>query len=267
MDGDWFWVQQVADGLYLIRERYFQSGNRANIWLLQGSQRDLVVDAGLGLSSLPEYLRRAGLSGSRPLLAVATHIHFDHSGGLHHFDSVAVHRAEAAALARGDNLEAVTWLSDGEVSRRPEPGWRASGYRVMAVRPSQLLESGDIISLGDRQLAVLHTPGHSRGSICLHDREHGLLFSGDTVYDGALIDWLPHSNISHYTQSCRQLLALVEQGLVKTVLPGHFNTFGPDRLYTLASDYIANAGVCHKISTSAISCIANLALRGKNLGR
>ncbi|XP_038654551.1 metallo-beta-lactamase domain-containing protein 2-like [Scyliorhinus canicula] len=267
-DGEWFWRQRLADGLYLIRERFYESGNRANMWLVQGSERDLVVDAGLGLSSLPDYLERAGLTGSRPLLALATHIHFDHAGGLHHFPAggVAVHRAEAAALSRGDNLETVTWLSGSEVSR-PPPGWTASSYRVRAVQPGRLLEDGDVIELGDRQLTVLHTPGHSRGSICLHEPERGLLFSGDTVYQGALIDWLPHSNINHYKESCRRLLKLLDRGQVSTVLPGHFNPFGPDTLHTLASDYIAQAGLWHKVATSAISCVASIALRANNLGR
>ncbi|XP_078086784.1 acyl-coenzyme A thioesterase MBLAC2-like [Mustelus asterias] len=268
-DEEWFCRQRLADGLYLIRERFYESGNRANVWLVQGSERDVVVDAGLGLSSLPAYLRRAGLSGSRPLLALATHIHFDHSGGLRHFPaaSVAVHRAEAAALARGDNVATVTWLSERELSRRPpEPGWSARRYRVRAVRAGRLLEDGDVIELGDRRLTVLHTPGHSPGSICLHEPEQGLLFSGDTLYQGALIDWLPHSNIQHYRQSCSKLLQLLDQGLVSTVLPGHFNTFGPDTLRTLASDYIAQAGICHKVSAGAISCIANIALRARNMG-
>ncbi|XP_067824755.1 acyl-coenzyme A thioesterase MBLAC2-like [Heptranchias perlo] len=266
-DRDWFWRQEVADGLHLVRERFFESGNRANIWLLQGSHRDLVVDAGLGLRSLPDYLDAAGLTGSKPVLAVATHVHFDHSGGLHHFERVAVHRAEAGALSRGDNFETVTWLSDDEITRAPEPGWRAGGYRVQAVQPAQILDDGDIINLGDRQLTVLHMPGHSRGSICLHDREHGILFSGDVAYDGSMIDWLPYSNISDYTQTCNHLMKLVDNDLVNKVLPGHFDSFDAERLYSLASSYIANAGACHKMSSSAIGCIANLALRVKNFGR
>ncbi|NXK88828.1 MBLC2 protein, partial [Formicarius rufipectus] len=226
------------------QERFYESGNRANIWLVRGSQRDVVIDAGLGLRSLPEYLRDAGLltppegAGPRPLLAVATH--------------------------RGDNYEAVTWLSEREVARPPRPGWSARQFRVLPVRPSQLLQEGDVISLGDRQLTVMHMPGHSRGSICLHDKDRKILFSGDVVYDGSMIDWLPYSRISDYVASCQRLMELVDRGLVEKVLPGHFNIFGAERLYRLASNYISQAGVCHKISTCAMRSIASIALRIAN---
>lgn len=127
--------------------------------------------------------------------------------------------------------------------------------------------AGDIISLGDRQLTVMHMPGHSRGSICLHDRDRKLLFSGDVVYDGSMIDWLPYSNISEYVQSCERLKALVDRGSVDRVMPGHFNTFGAERLHRLASNYITNAGLCHKVSTCAVRSMAGIALRVTNSRR
>ncbi|XP_008944345.1 PREDICTED: metallo-beta-lactamase domain-containing protein 2, partial [Merops nubicus] len=122
----------------------------------------------------------------------------------------------------------------------------------------------DVISLGDRQLTVMHMPGHSRGSICLHDQDRRILFSGDVVYDGAMIDWLPYSNVSDYVASCQRLLGLVDRGLVEKVLPGHFNIFGAERLYGLASNYISQAGFCHKVSACAMRSIASVALRVTN---
>ncbi|XP_019387903.1 PREDICTED: metallo-beta-lactamase domain-containing protein 2 [Crocodylus porosus] len=277
---EWFAHKALGGGIYWIQERFYESGNRANIWLVRGSQRDVVIDTGLGLRSLPDYLRAAGLleagaddeaeaeamagGGRRPLLAVATHVHFDHAGGLHQFAEVAVHGAEAGALRRGDNYEAVTWLSDREVVRPPGPGWSARSFRVPPVQPTHVLHEGDVISLGDRQLTVMHMPGHSRGSICLHDRDRKILFSGDVVYDGSMIDWLPYSRVSDYVASCERLIELVDRGLVEKVLPGHFNTFGAERLYRLASNYIEKAGVCHKVSTCAMRSIASLALRVTN---
>ncbi|XP_009885178.1 PREDICTED: metallo-beta-lactamase domain-containing protein 2 [Charadrius vociferus] len=126
------------------------------------------------------------------------------------------------------------------------------------------LFAGDVISLGDRQLTVMHMPGHSRGSICLHDKDRKILFSGDVVYDGSMIDWLPYSRVSDYVASCQRLMELVDRGLVEKVLPGHFNMFGAERLYRLASNYIAQAGVCHKVSTCAMRSLASIALRITN---
>ncbi|XP_078071547.1 acyl-coenzyme A thioesterase MBLAC2 [Mustelus asterias] len=264
---DWFWWEEVSDGLYLIRESFLEPGKGANIWLVQGSQRDLLIDTGLGLKDLRSYLRSAGLVGSKPLLAVVTHIHFEHSGGLHHFDRVAVHRAEAGALARGNNFETATWLSGSAIKRSPGRGWSARHYRVISVQPDRILDHGDIINLGNRQLTVLHMPGHSRGSICFHDQENRILFSGDVVYDGCMVDWLPSSNISDYIQTCKRLMTLVDNDLVIQVLPGHFDPFDAERLYRLASSYIANAGVCHKILSCATKCIVCLALWLRNYGR
>ncbi|XP_071338716.1 acyl-coenzyme A thioesterase MBLAC2 [Trachinotus anak] len=267
---DWYAHKSLGDGLFWIQERFYQSENRANIWLLRGTHQDVVIDTGLGLRSLPEYIDTKGLLGKdpqrkNPLLAIATHAHFDHSGGLHQFQQVGVHSAEVDALANGDNFETVTWLSDREIAEAPSPGWRARHYKVKAVQPTHILQEGDVINLGDRQLTVLHMPGHSRGSICLHDRDNKLLFSGDVVYDGAMIDWLPYSRVSDYISSCERLVGLVDSEQVDQVLPGHYNTFGAKRLHRIASTYISRAGTCPaKFSTFAWSTLAGVALRACN---
>ncbi|CAG5921446.1 unnamed protein product [Menidia menidia] len=267
---DWYAHKSLGDGLFWIQERFYQSDNRANIWLLRGTHQDVVIDTGLGLRSLPDYIDSKGLLGKdpqrkNPLLAIATHAHFDHSGGLHQFQQVGVHSAEVDALANGDNFETVTWLSDREIVEAPSPGWRARNYKVKAVQPTHILQEGDVINLGDRQLTVLHMPGHSRGSICLHDRDNKLLFSGDVVYDGAMIDWLPYSRVSDYISSCERLVGLVDSEQVDQVLPGHYNTFGAKRLNRIATSYVARAGTCPaKVSTLAWRTLAGMALRASN---
>lgn len=127
-----------------------------------------------------------------------------------------------------------------------------------------LMFPGDVINLGDRQLTVLHMPGHSRGSICLHDKENKMLFSGDVVYDGSMIDWLPYSRISDYIRSCERLVEMVDKEEIDLVMPGHYNTFGSKRLHRLASNYMASAGACHRASTCVVKSIASLALRASN---
>ena len=67
-----------------------------------------MIDTGLGLWDLPGFLKQQTLIGDKPVTAVATHIHFDHSGGLHQFENFAIHSLEAEAIRKGDNYKTVT---------------------------------------------------------------------------------------------------------------------------------------------------------------
>ncbi|PSB60074.1 MBL fold metallo-hydrolase, partial [filamentous cyanobacterium CCP1] len=82
----WFSTQKINDRLYLITEPHYYWFNRANLWLIKGQNQDLLIDTGLGVSSLRHYI--ASLL-DKPLLAIASHIHFDHAGSMHEFE----HRA------------------------------------------------------------------------------------------------------------------------------------------------------------------------------
>ena len=99
------------------------------------------------------------------------------------------------------------------------------------------LGDGQIIDLGNRHLEVLHLPGHSSGSIGLWEAASGTLFSGDTIYDGPLIDGLPDNRRADYGNSLRRLLDLP----VHIVHAGHDPSFDKRRLVALAQDYLARA--------------------------
>ena len=64
-----------------------------------------------------------------------------------------------------------------------------------------LVDEGDVIDLGDAAYQVLHLPGHSPGSIGLFDVKRKVLFSGDALYDGELLDSLYHSDLDIYAFS------------------------------------------------------------------
>jgi glyoxylase-like metal-dependent hydrolase (beta-lactamase superfamily II) len=231
----WFVTQQINDGLYLITEPHYHWYNRANLWLIKGRDRDLLIDTGLGVASLREHI--AGLI-DKPLLAVASHIHFDRAGGIHEFDECAIHAAEAHALRTGDGHEALSsqpgWVNLDHFESLPSSGFTAEQYTFKAAEPTQILQEGDVLDLGDRALEVLHLPGHSAGCIALYDNRSQALFSGDVIYDGELLDELHCSHIPTYIKTYERLQKLP----VDLVYPGHYQTFGTDRYQQILGEYL-----------------------------
>ena len=221
---NWYEARTLGDGVTHIHEPHILPFYRCNIWLVGGRSRDLLIDSGSGLVSLCEQV--PALSG-RPLLAVATHCHFDHIGSHHEFAERAIHPLEAPYLADPESkaILADPFATTEMFSALPPGGFEAASYEILPAPATRLIEDGDVVELGDRHFEVLHTPGHSPGSIALWEAASGVLFSGDTVYDGPLISDAWHSDLDDYVRSMERLLALP----VRTVHGGHFPSFGAER--------------------------------------
>ena len=231
---DWYQTENLGEGVTLIRERYVADWLRCNIWHLRGRDRDLLVDAGMGLRPLK---LEVPLLTEKPVLAVASHCHFDHIGGSHEFDTRLGHAAEAEIMAAPTNeTTAVGAFVRAETfSALPYEGFTPESF---AVRPAPLtgyLDEGDVLDLGDRVFKVLHLPGHSPGSIALFEAATGILFSGDIVYNGALYDSVYHSDPALYRESLIRLSELP----VTVVHGGHYGSFGAARLAEIIDGYLA----------------------------
>ena len=92
----WYDATPMSDGISRIQERHVADWLRCNIWHVRGRDRDLIIDTGMGLRPLKAEI--ASLT-ERPVTAIVTHCHFDHSGGLHEFANRCGHRAEADIIA------------------------------------------------------------------------------------------------------------------------------------------------------------------------
>ena len=241
----WFSHREVADGVVAIVEPYVDPFLQANLYLVRGRDHDALIDSGLGLASLREEL--ADLF-ERPVVAIATHRHFDHTGGLFEFDEIVVHRDDGDAVTNAEGFASVSIedyppeeLSGYEPPERllhawPSPDFDPAAYAVRPVTPSRIVDEGDVIDLGDRRFTVLHLPGHTPGEIGLLEEATRSLYSGDAVYEsGVLLDELPESNIPDYVRTMRRLRELD----VETIYGGHDPPFGRARLLELVDDYVA----------------------------
>jgi glyoxylase-like metal-dependent hydrolase (beta-lactamase superfamily II) len=248
---DWFSVTWVTGSIAMLTEPHVDELLRANLWYVRGRERDLLVDTGNGVAPLRPVVERLARGRGREVVAIATHAHFDHIGGLHEFERRLLHSREEAAAQRVFDLAPLVssmWSAEFRealvagglsvapvlIDALPAPDFDPAAFRIAPVAATHFVEGGDVIDLGDRQLQVLHLPGHTPGGMGLWDETGGVLFSGDVIYDAELLDTLPESSVEDYVRTMTRLLDLP----VSIVCPGHEGPFGRERLRELAGAYL-----------------------------
>lgn len=184
----------------------------------------LVVDPGDETGRILELLAKHGLTVKA---IVSTHAHIDHVGGLRKMQEVS----GAPVLMHGDDMELYRHLD-------VQAAW-------LGMRPpdlaniDKLLREGDTLRWGRFEANVLHTPGHTRGSISLYlapensgkiATEAGKLLAGDTLFAGSIgrTD-LPGGSFEQILRSIHQKLLILPDDTI--VYPGHgaITTIGEER--------------------------------------
>jgi glyoxylase-like metal-dependent hydrolase (beta-lactamase superfamily II) len=164
----------------------------------------LVVDPAMEAAAAVE--RVLGRRNLRLDLIVATHSHWDHT-------------AEAGDLARATGAPVAAHPLDAAVMARPHRSLFVPGVQLAPIAVGRELPESDRVALGEAVFEVLHTPGHTPGSICLYARAQGVLLSGDTLFAGSFGRYdLPGGDPRALKESLRRLSALPP---TTRVLPGH----------------------------------------------
>jgi hydroxyacylglutathione hydrolase len=149
-------------------------------------------------------------------LIVSTHGHWDHIG-------------DNAAVAAHTGAEIAVHPADRERLTDPQPLW--APFPIPPSVPAVELAEGGVVRFGEVRLEVLHTPGHTAGSVCLLARDAAVLFSGDTLFQGGWgrVD-LPGGDPAAMTASIGRLTGLDDR---IGVLPGHGarTTIGRERAW------------------------------------
>src|SRR3954447_20774411 len=167
-----------------------------------GTREAIAIDT--AIPSLPWISDELADRGWTLRLIVSTHGHWDHTG-----DNARVSEATGAEIA--------VHPLDREALVHPTPLW--APFEIPPSVPAVELAEGGEIRFGAIRLRVLHTPGHTPGSVCLEAADDGVLFSGDTLFAGGWgrVD-LPGGSGEAIVASLSRLAELEPH---TAVLPGH----------------------------------------------
>jgi len=174
-----------------------------NAYLVWDGRSDeaLVIDPGMDAAAA--LMARAAANGLRIHLIANSHGHIDHI-----IDNAALKVASGAPLAI-----------------HPDDAYRLSGENIYDLQvessvAEQDLREGDSLAIGGLRFGVLHTPGHTEGSVCLYEANRGLLLAGDVLFRGSYgrTD-LPGGDDAQMVASLSRLLRDIPADA--RVLPGH----------------------------------------------
>lgn len=175
-----------------------------NVWVLADVHTREAIAIDTATPSVRWLTQQLGDEGWSLRFVVSTHRHWDHIG-----DNAEAIIATGATLA--------VHRADRHGLERPDP--MSAPFPIPPSLPALDLAEGSHIRFGEIDLLVLHTPGHTEGSVCLLSQEDRLLVSGDTLFAGG---WgrtdLPGGDTGQMVESLARLAAL-EEGIA--VLPGH----------------------------------------------
>jgi len=190
-------------------DRFVLGAFETNSYVLRADDQAnscIIIDTGLGAAELIDFLEQNNLT---PEAVILTHGHADHIAALptlhekFHHAKVYVHKLDAEMLTgEKDNLSMMAGIS-------------------LTVAPADILvNDGDVIDQAGIKLNIMHTPGHSPGGICLYAEDEGIIFVGDTLFEGSVgrTDF-PGSSPSQLIGSIKQKLFKLPDETV--VCPGH----------------------------------------------
>jgi hydroxyacylglutathione hydrolase len=175
----------------------------------------MVIDPGDQIEGILEILRQEGLTLKQ---IVITHAHIDHVGG-----ATKLKAATGAPILMNQNDYALLKMLDMQAAWI---GMRSPGE----VQVDEAVSHGRVLKIGEISSNVIHTPGHTEGSICLYFPEEQKLIAGDTLFAGSIgrTD-LPGGSMDKIMRSLHtQVLVLPDE---TEVVPGHgpVTTIGEER--------------------------------------
>jgi len=197
-------ITELQSNIFLIR---VEDGS-SHSYFIRGDYKNVLIDSGLdkNFSKLQKALLSLGIKVRDVDIVINTHEHFDHIGANRYFQDyalIAAHRSAATKIAVEDRY--VTMYSSSDLNEPP-------------LKIHLWLEDKFLFDLGNYTLEVVHTPGHTSGSICIYEVSRKALFTGDTVFDRGTLSYIGESgSVGDYIHSIGRLGTM----RISEIYPGH----------------------------------------------
>ena len=138
--GDWFAIDLADEhGIRSLVEAHVHDDFGGCMWLIEGSDRCLLVETGLGIAPLREFLETVV---SKPITAFASVGYYDHAGGLHQFDERLIHKADAHRISQPTRHNTVAeYYLDAAFDATPNKSFNPAAHVMPASEP-KTLQSG-----------------------------------------------------------------------------------------------------------------------------
>jgi len=213
---DWFEVYEVETDVWAIYEPF--QWQEVISYLVIGSDSALLFDTGNGIGNIKAIVDQLT---DKPIQVLNSHSHFDHIGGNYQFKEILSPSTKfSVANSRGNYSQQIKMEASAEALCKGLPaGVTQENHHIEPYSITARVADGDIIDLGSRKLEVLHIPGHTDDSVAVLDQHSGLLWTGDSFYEGPIWLFFPETDLAAYRTSLARLVALVPR--LKAVLPSH----------------------------------------------
>lgn len=219
----WFDVEELCNRSWRIAETPL-----INNYLLAGENRALLLDTSIGVGDLKTMVERLV---DVPVTVVLTHSHWDHIGAANQFDDVRIHDAELppdGTIRRdyvGDefHIDLEGWIDSRlEQGRQFPDSFDPESYEIQPVPNVTDVADSETVSLGDRDLELIHLPGHAPGQLGVLDRERGDLYGGDVIHiQQNLYIHFGGSDVRDYVDTLARLRELRDEGAFDTLYTAH----------------------------------------------
>lgn len=224
-----FKIEKITEKIYKVSEPYFSGC--ANIFIFKGTLFNLIVDSGLGMENIKDFLLE---NNFKKLKLFITHGHFDHCGGVNYFDKEElVIKNKIYQNLKNNSLLGLEYLKTKDFNKKfVKINSFYNNFKIKKLKPF----TKNIINNGNFNFKIIATPGHTDDSFVLFDEKTKLLVTGDSLYNGKIYSSMKNSNKKMFIESLNKIKSLN----FNLVLPGHGKTLNRKEALNIIDTWLEN---------------------------